>query len=148
MVARRDWTRRWFDAALVGGDEIVTSLAVLAELERGNFPGREQALALFSQLPVEDITEAIAAIAEAYIAHKLMPNDPTGDAMHLAVAPYHKCDFLVTWNCQHLAIWWTPTLFSRQRLTRVALATIRRPLFAHRVGKGSSPCRRGFFSTS
>ncbi len=103
MVARRDWTRRWFDAALVGGDEIVTSLAVLAELERGNFPGREQALALFSQLPVEDITDAIAEIAEAYIAHKLMPNDPTGDAMHLAVASYHKCDFLVTWNCKHLA---------------------------------------------
>lgn len=103
MVARRDWTRRWFDAALVGGDEIVTSLAVLAELERGKFPGREQALALFSQLPVEDITEAIAEIAEAYIAHKLMPNDPTGDAMHLAVASYHKCEFLVTWNCKHLA---------------------------------------------
>ena len=103
MVARRDWTRRWFDAALVGGDEIVTSLAVLAELERGNFPGREQALALFSQLPVEDISEAVAEVAEAYIAHKLMPNDPTGDAMHLAVASYHKCDFLVTWNCKHLA---------------------------------------------
>lgn len=103
MVARRDWTRRWFDAALVGGDEIVTSLAVLAELERGNFPGREQALALFSQLPVEDITDAIAAIAEAYIAHKLIPNDPTGDSMHLAVASYHNCDFLVTWNCKHLA---------------------------------------------
>ena len=103
MVARREWTRRWFDAALVGGDEIVTSLAVLAELERGNFPGREQALALFSQLPVEDISEAVAEVAEAYIAHKLMPNDPTGDAMHLAVASYHKCDFLVTWNCKHLA---------------------------------------------
>jgi predicted nucleic acid-binding protein len=103
MVARRNWTRRWFDAALVGGDEIVTSLAELAELERGNFPGREQALALFSQLPVEDITDAIVEITEAYIAHKLMPNDPTGDALHLAVASYHKCDFLVTWNCQHLA---------------------------------------------
>ena len=103
MVARRDWTRRWFDAALVGGDEIVTSLAVMAELERGHFPGREQALALFSQLPVEDITDAVVEITEAYIAHKLMPNDPTGDAMHLAVASYHKCDFLVTWNCKHLA---------------------------------------------
>ena len=32
-----------------------------------------------------------------------MPADPAGDAMHLALASYHKCDFLVTWNCQHLA---------------------------------------------
>ena len=32
-----------------------------------------------------------------------MPADPGGDALHLALASYHKCDFLVTWNCQHLA---------------------------------------------
>jgi hypothetical protein len=29
--------------------------------------------------------------------------DPMGDALHLALASYHNCEFLVTWNCQHLA---------------------------------------------
>ena len=46
---------------------------------------------------------AIADIVEAYIQHRLMPADPLGDALHLAIASYHKCDFLVTWNCRHLA---------------------------------------------
>jgi len=32
-----------------------------------------------------------------------MPKDPVGDAMHLALATYYKCDFLLTWNCNHLA---------------------------------------------
>jgi hypothetical protein len=32
-----------------------------------------------------------------------MPADPLGDALHLALASYHRCDFLVTWNCRHLA---------------------------------------------
>jgi hypothetical protein len=32
-----------------------------------------------------------------------MPNNPVGDALHLALASYHKCDFLLTWNCKHLA---------------------------------------------
>ena len=32
-----------------------------------------------------------------------MPNDPVGDALHLALASYYKCDFLLTWNCRHLA---------------------------------------------
>jgi hypothetical protein len=32
-----------------------------------------------------------------------MPADPTGDALHLALASHHKCDFLLTWNCLHLA---------------------------------------------
>jgi hypothetical protein len=26
-----------------------------------------------------------------------------GDADHLALASYYKCDMLVTWNCRHLA---------------------------------------------
>jgi hypothetical protein len=29
--------------------------------------------------------------------------NPAGDAIHLALASFHKCDFLVTWNCLHLA---------------------------------------------
>jgi len=32
-----------------------------------------------------------------------MPNDPKGDALHLAIACYHKIDFLLTWNCKHIA---------------------------------------------
>jgi hypothetical protein len=32
-----------------------------------------------------------------------MPSNPAGDALHLALASYHRCDFLVTWNCKHLA---------------------------------------------
>ena len=39
----------------------------------------------------------------AYISHDLMPADPAGDALHLAIASVHKCDILLTWNCRHLA---------------------------------------------
>ena len=42
-------------------------------------------------------------IVDAYIQHHLMPNDPKGDALHLALASYHRCQFLLTWNCAHLA---------------------------------------------
>jgi predicted nucleic acid-binding protein len=58
---------------------------------------------LVSTLPLLPIEHAIAEIVEAYIQHKVMPNDPVGDALHLALASYHKCDFLLTWNCRHLA---------------------------------------------
>jgi hypothetical protein len=32
-----------------------------------------------------------------------MPANPVGDALHLALASFHRCDFLVTWNCKHIA---------------------------------------------
>ena len=60
-------------------------------------------LALVRDLPLLPVELAVAEIVQAYIRHKLMPADPGGDALHLALASYHKCDFLVTWNCQHLA---------------------------------------------
>jgi hypothetical protein len=83
--------------------ELVTSLAVLDELA-GGLPERgAMRLDLVRDLPLLPIEPAILEIVQSYIRYRLMPADPGGDAMHLALASYHKCDFLVTWNCQHLA---------------------------------------------
>ncbi len=38
-----------------------------------------------------------------YIERRAMPNDPGGDALHLAVASSYGLDVLLTWNCRHLA---------------------------------------------
>ena len=102
MVARREWTRMWWQQCRERY-EVVSSEAVLVELSHGNFPSREQALELFSQIRLLAIEEPIAEIVEAYIKHKVMPSDPLGDALHLAIASYHCCDFLLTWNCKHIA---------------------------------------------
>ena len=102
MVARRIWTRRWWEDA-GARFELVTSAAVLEELSRGNFPAREDCLRLINALPLVPIEPAVAEIVETYIARKVMPASPVGDALHLAVASYHHCDFLLTWNCRHLA---------------------------------------------
>ncbi len=102
MVARRDWTREWWGEHLAACDGY-TSEAVLEELEGGSFPGKDDALKLMDGLPLLEISEPIADIVEAYISHQVMPTDPAGDALHLALASFHKCDFLVTWNCRHLA---------------------------------------------
>lgn len=32
-----------------------------------------------------------------------MPKDLSGDARHLAVASFHRCDYPLTWNCRHIA---------------------------------------------
>lgn len=102
MIARRDWTREWWKNAN-DNYELVTSLAVLDELNRGNFPSKREAIELISSLLFVPVESAIAEIIEVYIQQHLMPSDPLGDALHLALASHHKCDFLLTWNCRHLA---------------------------------------------
>jgi predicted nucleic acid-binding protein len=102
MVARRDWTRDWWDNHRQDY-LLVTSEAVLDELTRGDFPNKENALLLIKDVSLLEIDDPVTEIVEAYVRHKLMPQNPLGDALHLALASYYKCDFLLTWNCKHLA---------------------------------------------
>jgi hypothetical protein len=32
-----------------------------------------------------------------------MPRQPVRDALHVAITSYYRLDFLLTWNCRHLA---------------------------------------------
>ncbi|MGH8057238.1 MAG: type II toxin-antitoxin system VapC family toxin [Candidatus Entotheonellia bacterium] len=102
MVARREWTREWWDR-LRHHYDLVTSAAVIEELRRGDYPSKDLALALIASLPLLPTASAIDAIVETYLAHYVMPRHPLGDALHLALASYHGCHFLLTWNCVHLA---------------------------------------------
>ena len=102
MVACRKWTRQWWDKSREEY-HVVTSDAVLDELSREGHPDRKQTLSLMQNVELLPIEEETGEIVEAYIEHKLMPRNPVGDALHLALASQHKCDFLLTWNCKHLA---------------------------------------------
>lgn len=102
IVARRDWTREFWENCRTQYD-FVTSTAVLAELLRGNKPHKSDALKLAQTLPAVEPDNAVDEVVLAYLKHKLMPADPAGDVLHLALASYHRHDFLATWNCQHLA---------------------------------------------
>ena len=103
-VARRDWTRQWWDNHS-HAYELVSSQAVLDELNNGNYPDskRQNCIDLLNNLIFLPIEAEIATIVETYLQHKLMPNNMGGDALHLAIASYHKCDILLSWNCKNLA---------------------------------------------
>lgn len=81
----------------------MTSDAVVDELEGGDYPSRADCLSLIASLPLLAIAPPVIEIVGTYIARRVMPADPAGDALHLALASFHRCDFLVTWNCRHLA---------------------------------------------
>jgi hypothetical protein len=111
MIARRNWTRDWWDSRRQAY-QLVTSVAVIDELQAGTFPNQDQAVALLMDISLVPVEPAIIEIIETYIQRMVMPRDPAGDALHLALASYHKCDFLLTWNVQHLA---NPNKFSHIR---------------------------------
>lgn len=101
-VARMNWTRQWWDEN-VAEVQLATSLAVLAELRRGTSRKTPERLALLNGIELLEVTEEVLELTSLYIEKLVMPNDPAGDALHLALASIHKIDVLLTWNCRHLA---------------------------------------------
>ena len=69
----------------------------------GDYPTKQDAPALVEGLPLLEMDPAISEIVKTYIRHFLMPAESGGVAAHLALASYYKCEFLSTWNCEHLA---------------------------------------------
>lgn len=102
MIARRTWTREWW-GRYKDRYELVTSDGVIAELEEGEYQAQADAVKLVGGLPRLDMPDEIAEIIDTYLTNHLMPRERLGDALHLALASYHKCDFLLTWNCSHIA---------------------------------------------
>lgn len=45
----------------------------------------------------------IEEIANGYVNQKVIPRSHFPDALHIALASFYKIDFLITWNCEHLA---------------------------------------------
>jgi hypothetical protein len=50
-----------------------------------------------------EITEEVGILAEGYIQRGIFQRKYMADALHVAVASFHKIDFLVTWNFGYLA---------------------------------------------
>jgi hypothetical protein len=63
----------------------------------------QKRMAVLSSLAVLEITEDAESLTEAILLSGVLPPQAVRDAAHVAVATVHTVDYLVTWNCKHLA---------------------------------------------
>ncbi len=99
---RRDLTIRWWEHELKNYRAVVSPL-VERELERTCEPYRHSYLSLIRGLPQIEVTEEAAILADGYIERGIFQRKYLGDALHVALASFHKIDYLVTWNFGFLA---------------------------------------------
>ena len=99
---RRDLTIRWFEHEL-SEYQAYTSILVQRELERIDEPHRTGYLKIIKGLERLELAEEVAILAEGYISRGIFHRKFIADAVHVALASFHKVDYLVTWNFGHLA---------------------------------------------
>jgi hypothetical protein len=73
------------------------------------------------------LTPEVIELAAYYVRERLMPANDLGDAFHLALATWYRIQYLLTWNCKHLAnankFDHIQVLNARQRLVSPMLVT-------------------------
>ncbi len=99
---RRDLTMRWWEHELAEY-QAFSSLLVQRELERVEEPHRTGYLNLIKTLPRLEMLEEVGILAEGYIERGIFHRKYMADAIHVALASYHKVDYIVTWNFGHIA---------------------------------------------
>jgi predicted nucleic acid-binding protein len=99
---RRDLTIRWWEHQLAEYRPF-TSLLVERELERVAEPHRTGYLNLIKPLERLELNEEVAILADGYISRGIFNRKYIADALHVALASFHKVDYLVTWNFGHIA---------------------------------------------
>ena len=101
-LARQKLTRQWWNeyAELF---TLTSSTAVVQELRRGSEQITLNRISLLEGVELLDPTVEISQIAQIYMEKLIMPQEPQGDALHLAIASFYSVDILLTWNCTHLA---------------------------------------------
>ena len=99
---RRNVARDWWANEKDSFDLYISEL-VLVELQRGDYPQKEKVIHLLKGISTLPIVSEIEDIVREYLKNYLMPKTDMGDAFHLAYASFYKMDYLLTWNCNHLA---------------------------------------------
>ena len=101
--ARQELTRKWWHNRRVQY-ELVISQLVLDEAARGDDEAAAERLRLLAGIPLLRTEDPrIDAITDDLLAARLLPEKARSDAMHVAVATAHAVDYLLTWNCKHIA---------------------------------------------
>jgi len=102
MAANQEATRSWWDTSRPKYDLFISQL-VTDEASSGDPEAAKRRLAIIDDLPELDISEQAEALAAQLLASAALPEKAKTDALHIAVATVHGIDYLLTWNCKHIA---------------------------------------------
>jgi hypothetical protein len=96
--ATRDWwneRRRRYD--------LFVSVLVMTEVERGDVTAAKERITMLQECQVLPYPIEAEELTRALLSSRLIPAKAETDAAHVAIAAVYGMDFLLTWNCRHIA---------------------------------------------
>jgi predicted nucleic acid-binding protein len=95
-------TREWWSSRR-DQFELFVSAFVVSEAGTGDPALAAQRSKALEGLPVLETKPSVHELADQLLARTGLPAKAAIDALHLASAAVHGMDYLLTWNCKHIA---------------------------------------------
>lgn len=101
-AAHQQITREWWEKQRKKF-EIYASQVVVEEAKAGNPDAAKKRLRVLSAFPLLEITPIALELSNELTRSGILPVKATRDAFHISIATVHGMDYLMTWNCVHIA---------------------------------------------
>src|SRR5206468_581145 len=102
VAAHQQLTQEWW-ADRRGAFECFVSQIVIDEVSAGDPVEIRKRFSAISGFGVLQVSVEAEALTLAILSCGAIPPRAMRDAAHIAVAAIHNIDYLLTWNCKHLA---------------------------------------------
>jgi hypothetical protein len=101
VAAHQQLTKAWWDQR--ARFEMFVSQAVVDEASRGDASVAKRRLTLLDDIPVLGLSDDVQEFAKGLLAAGAVPAKAALDGLHIAVAALNQMEYLLTWNCAHIA---------------------------------------------
>lgn len=102
LAANIEITKDWWEFRR-NAFTLYTSEAVLDEVAQGDTEIAARRLEILRGFPLLALNRAVQDLAAQFLARSSLPPKAKVDAIHIAAATIHGMDYLLTWNCKHIA---------------------------------------------
>ena len=101
-AAHQQLTQEWWDSRRANFDLFISQL-VIREAGAGDVQMAQRRLEAVGEIRLLDLNDEALALAYELVETGPLPEKAAEDALHIAVATVHGMDYLLTWNCKHIA---------------------------------------------
>ena len=101
-AANQRLTHDWWNECRENFD-IFISQFVIDECTLGDAIAARERLDVIADIRQLDVTAAVETLAHGLVDQLPLPEKAQVDALHIAVATVHGMEYLLTWNCTHIA---------------------------------------------
>jgi predicted nucleic acid-binding protein len=102
VVGHQQMTEEWWSVQR-NRFQLWASELVVEEASAGDANAATERLKVLNTIEMLDITEEAGFLATALLERGSLPAKASADALHIAIAAVHHVDYLLTWNCKHIA---------------------------------------------